>query len=85
MPKVVFNEETKEYDIQYEKAPEEVKGGPVFPYQDQMFIRKLYGGLPIYTTSSGIKPMVGQIYLIDSGSKRICVRFDNIVVSASLT
>jgi hypothetical protein len=85
MPKLVWNPKIKEWEWAYVVEEKEEKSAGVVPYQDQMRIRKLYGGLPIYETSSGLSPIVGEIYLIDSGSKRICVRFDNIVCSTSLT
>ena len=41
MPKLVFNEETKEYDVVYEKTSEETKGALPIPYEDQKIFRKI--------------------------------------------
>ena len=58
----------------------------VIPYFDQLKVRKLYGGIQIFTTSSGINAKVGEIYLVKSGSsKRLCARFEGITASTSLT
>lgn len=73
-------------DYQEEIVENTQKKSGVIPYYDQMFIRKLYGGIPIYDTSTNINPKVGQIYLVSCGSsKRFCARFSNITVSNSLT
>ena len=90
MPKIVFNPTTNQYETIYDISEKEDSGSKlneIISYQDQIFIRKLYGGLPIYNTSSGINSKVGEIYLIKSGSsnKRLCVRFEGITVSTSLT
>ena len=89
MPRIYFDPISKEYKTEYEepeKEKDEKIRPEIIPYQDQMSIRKLYGGLPIYNTSSGVNPKVGEIYLIQAGSsKRICARFEGITVSSSLT
>ena len=41
MPKLVFNEETKEDDVVYEKTSEETKGAFPIPYEDQKIFRKI--------------------------------------------
>ena len=78
------NQITKIGYIEQEKK--EDKKIEVIPYFDQLKVRKLYGGLQILNTSSGVNAKVGEIYLIKSGgSKRICARFEGLTVSASLT
>jgi len=88
MPRFILNQQTGEYDIKYDaiegRKMTEIK--PIIPSEDQMFIRKLYGGLPIYDTSTGINPKVGQIFLVSCGSStRFCARFLTITNSTSLT
>ena len=83
----VFSDTSKQItEIGYiEPEKKEDKKIEVIPYFDQLKVRKLYGGLQIFNTSSGINPKVGEIYLIKSGSKRLCVRFEGITTSVSLS
>ena len=81
--KLIYDPITKKYTPESIKQEEE-KREPVIPIQDQMNIRKLFGGLPIYNTSSGVNPKDGEIYLVSAGSsKRFCIRFSGITVSSS--
>jgi len=78
----VFTNTSGQTQIDYLKQ-EEQKSAPVIPIQDQMRIRKLYGGLPIYATNSDISPKVGEVFL--RTGKRLCARFEGITVSVSLS
>jgi hypothetical protein len=77
---------TGETIINYMRDNPRTFDSKIIPQEDQMKIGKLYGGLPIYETSSRLTPKTGEIYLIQAGSsKRFCARFENIVNSISLT
>jgi hypothetical protein len=83
--KLIYDPITKTYKEEYLEETADEKVENVIPYQDQMRIRKLYGGFPIYDTSSGLNPKVGEIYLIKCGSMRLCARFEGITSSVSLS
>jgi len=65
-----INSTTNEGKPQYQKIEEETIGAPVIPYEDQKTIRKLYAGLPIRDTATGLTGFNGQIFLINTGTNR---------------
>ena len=88
MPKLVWDEQLKTYVVEYEKPVEELKtDNKVIPYQDQLEVRRLYGGFPIYNTSTGIIQKEGSLIIIktNSVSRRLRVRASGITTSVSLT
>ncbi len=87
MPKLIFNKISGEYEVEYTKLEETKTGQPIIPFQDQMSIRKLYGGLVIYDTSTQFQNKEGQIAIIktNSVSRRIIVRSGGITTSVSLS
>lgn len=86
MVQIIKNEQTKGYEVVYgKKEIAQEKDSQVIPRYDKMMIGTLYGGLPIYDTSTNLSPKVGEIYLVECGSRRICARFENITVSTTLT
>ena len=87
MPILKYNPITKEYDVVYDKPEETKTGQPIIPIEDQMRIRKIYGGFPIYNTSTGLNQITGSLVIIqtNSVSSRLRVRLNNINTSISLT
>ena len=89
MPKLVFNEQTKQYeaiyDIPEEKETTEQKLAEVIPYQDQIKIRRSYVGLPVANTSTGLKGFQGQLFLIGTGTLRLAVYLNGALRTINLS
>lgn len=87
MPSLRLNPQTGEYEVAYQEPEKEVIGKPIISEYDQLNVRKLWAGFPVYDTSTGLSQKEGTLVIIqtNSVSRRLRVRAGNINTSVSLT
>lgn len=83
---VIFDTSTNTSVPKFIEKSMEDGSSEIVEEKDQLKIRKLYAGLPIFDTATGLTGFDGQLFLINTGSsRRICAYIKGVLYCSTLT